>query len=349
MLALPAGLLGCATSIHLANAAGSGSEALFADEGARARWLAGLEPFPGLAPSEEWTAYASAENGRWLAGQGRLKAMRDWSAREVSGLVPTDYSVFYPFAGPDALHALALFAGARRLFLVGLEPVGALPDPAKPLAPGYFSRLGAALADIHRLTFFRTLEMSTDFQREGVLSALVATVARMGGVVTSVRTSGAATSTSGPSSVRIDWETPQRQRAARRLDYTQVDLANAGLQRQAAFVATAHGLAPHVTFMKAAMYLLAEPRFSMLRQMILDDASVLLQDDTGLPFRYLDERWASRLYGRYETPGAPYEGRHQPTLRAAFESGRPPPLPFGIGYHMQAGRSNLLLASKGRR
>ena len=60
--------------------------------------------------------------------------------------------------------------------LVGLEPVGALPDPTRPVPAGFFGRLGAALGDVHRLTFFRTLEMSNDFQREGVLAALVATI-----------------------------------------------------------------------------------------------------------------------------------------------------------------------------
>jgi predicted component of type VI protein secretion system len=250
--------------------------------------------------------------------------------------------VFYPFAGPDALHGLALFGGARRIVLVGLEPVGALPEPGQPVPAGFFSRLGAALADVHRLTFFRTLEMSNDFQREGVLGALVATIVRMGGAVSSVQTS------TTPPSARIDWTTATGQ--VRRLDYVQADLANAGLKGAAApVVAMVHGLAPYVTFVKAAMFLLAEPRFSTLKQMILDDSSIVLQDDTGIPFRAFDERWATRLFGRYEAPGAPYEERVQPPLRAAYEQRGATPLGFGIGYHVQAARSNLLVASKGHR
>jgi hypothetical protein len=97
------------------------------------------------------------------------------------------------------------------------------------------------------------------------------------------------------------------------------------------------------------MFLLAEPRFSMLRQMILDDSSIVLQDDTGIPFRAFDERWAVRLFGRYEAPGAPYEERVQPALRAAYEQRGASPLSFGIGYHVQPARSNLLVASKGHR
>jgi predicted component of type VI protein secretion system len=312
---------------------------------AQARWLAGLAPLPGVDPDAEWRTYTAAENERWAASQPRVKAMQDWESRELAPLLPADHTLFYPFAGPDALHALALFGGARRLVLVGLEPVGALPDPTKPVPAGFFGRLGFALGDVHRLTFFRTHEMSSDFQRDGVLPAIVATIARMGGTVSSVQTNATM-----PPSARIEWTTTSGQ--ARRLDYVTADLANAGLKGSAApLVTTVHALAPYVTFVKAAMFLLAEPRFTMLKQMILDESAVVLQDDTGVPFRSFDERWAMRFFGRYEAPGKPYEERVQPTLRDAFEQKRSASnaLPFGIGYHVQPGRSNLLVASKGRR
>ena len=313
---------------------------------AQARWLAGLMPLPGLDPSAEWAAFAQLENERWLQSQPRIKAMQEWSAKELQPLVPPEHAVFYPFAGPDALHALSLFGGARRIVLVGLEPVGALPDPAA-VPPGFFSRLGSALGDVHRLTFFRTHEMSTDFQREGVLSALVATVARMGGRVSSVQGAQAASNPPTPPGARIDWATAAGQ--ARRLDYVQADLANSGLKAAPSLTSMVHGLAPCVTFVKAAMYLLAEPRFASLRQMILDDSSIVLQDDTGVPFRYFDERWAARFFGRYEAPGSPFEERVQPALRSAFEQHGASALSFGIGYHVHPSRSNLLVASKGRR
>lgn len=303
----------------------------------QARWLAGLAPLAGTEPSAEWTAYAQAENDRWKLAQGRLKAMIDWSSREIVPLVPRDYTLFYPFAGPDALHALALFGAARRVILVGLEPVGALVDPSR-LPGGYFTRLGAAVADVHRLTFFRTRDMSTDFQREGVLAAIVATIARMGGTITSVQTS------SSPPAARIDWTSTNGQ--PRRLDYVQADLANVGLKGQAQLVADLHARAPLVTFVKAAMYLFAEARFSNLRQTILDDSAVVVQDDTGIPFRYFDRGWAIRFFGRYEPPSPPFEQRVQPDLREAFERRSVRPVPFGIGYHVRAERSNLLIASR---
>lgn len=78
-----------------------------------ARWLAGLEPLPGVEPSADWKAHATTEKERWLVTQPRVKAMQAWASRELAPLLPEGHSVFYPFAGPDALHALSLFGGAR--------------------------------------------------------------------------------------------------------------------------------------------------------------------------------------------------------------------------------------------
>lgn len=336
--ALLAGLL------PLVPRAASAEEPATLSADAQARWIAGLAPHPTLAPSAEWAAYAKTEDERWQATRARVKAMEDWAAHELVPVMPKDPVLFYPFAGPDVLSASALFGGARRLLLVGLEPVGTLPDPASGAVPvGFFSRLGAALADVHRLTFFRTQEMASDFRQDGVLGALVATIARLGHRVTRIVVQAAAAGASARARVEwTDWAG-----AARRLEYVQADLANAGLKAQPSLVASIHGLAPCVTFLKAAMYLLPEARFSTLRQAILDDSAVVVQDDTGMPFRSFDARWAVRAFGRYETPGAPYESRLQPDLRAVFERRAPAPLPFGIGYHVDPRRSNLLVASKG--
>ncbi|HQY63839.1 MAG: hypothetical protein IPF92_29665 [Myxococcales bacterium] len=309
----------------------------------RARWLAGVAALEGVAPTDEWRAYAQREGERWARAEPRLRAMRAWSARELASVLPAEYNLFYPFAGPDALHALALFGGARRAVLVGLEPPGQLPDPER-FARGTFARLSDAMGDLHRLTFFRTREMSSAFQREeGVLPVLVATLVRMGGRVARVSVTGAPAP-----SARIEWITAEG--AARTLEYLACDLSNAGLQRAPSLVASVRGLArplAQVAFVKAAMYLLAEPRFSRARELLLDHAHVLVQDDTGVPLRYLEPRWATRLYGRYVGPGAPYEARDQPALHDAYARRAPAPLPFGIGYHVQPASSNLLVASRG--
>jgi hypothetical protein len=295
---------------------------------AEARWLAGIDPPSGFDAGAEWRAYAQTENERWTASAARIKAMQDWSARELTATG----TVVYPFAGPDALHAIALFASAKRLFLVGLEPIGALPDASHAPAAGYFTKLGASQGDLHRLGFFRTQEMASDYSKSGVLVSVVGTIVRMGGKVT------------GVSGGRVDWTTKTGD--ARRLDYVQADLSNAGLRDRTQLIADIHALAPYVSFVKAGMYLLGESRFSYLRQTLLDESSVIVQDDTGLPIKYLDSKWAMRFYGAYEAPPKAYDDRAQPDLETALQHRSLGPLPFGMGYHLQASKACLIVAKK---
>jgi len=322
----------------------------------QARWVAGMEPLASFEASPEWRTYARGEDERWAAARARIGIMQAWAARELTPLLLAEHTLFYPFGGPDALHAIALFgSSAKRMVLVGLEPVGSLPDLSRPnpTPPGYFTRLSAASADLHRLTFFRTQEMANDFQRDGVIATLVAAIVRMGGSVSGVGVGvgvGAAASASGSTSTtasaRIDWTNSAGK--ARRLDYLQADLANAGLKIHTSFVNMLHGLAPYVTFLKAAMYLPAEARFASLRQAMLDDSAVIVQDDTGIPFRHFDaSKWATKLFGKYEAPQPPFEDKAQADLKAALDRRSTEAVPFGIGYRIEARRSNLLIASKG--
>lgn len=301
------------------------------DPDAQARWIAGLEPPKAFEAGAEWRSYAQTENDRWAASAARIKAMQDWSAKELASVVPADRTVVYPFAGPDALHAIALFGRSRRLLLLGLEGLGALPDPAVAPAAGYFARLGASQADLHRLGFFRTQEMASDLSRSGVLPAIVGAIVRLGGKIVGVRGG------------RVDWTTSAGE--ARRLDYVAADLANSGLKSQTQLVADIHALAPYVTFVKAGMYLLGESRFSYLRQTILDESAVVIQDDTGIPLKQFDAKWAMRFYGAYEAPPPSYADRAQDDLKSALEHRSMAALPFGLGYHVLPSKACLVVAT----
>lgn len=301
-----------------------------------ARWVAGVAPLHGIEPTVEWRAFADLESERWQSAKARLSSIDAWAGRELR-TIASSLSLFYPFAGPDALHALALFPAAPRMLLAGLEPVGAVPDPAR-VPSGFFGRLGRAMGDLHRLTFFRTQEMQSDFAALGVVPAIVATIVRLGGNVTEVYSLSA-------TSARIAWTNASG--TSQRLDYIQGDLSNAGISSRPDLAQAIDACSPHATLVKSAMFLLAESRFSTLRRTILDRSPLVVQDDTGIPFRYFDERWATRLFGHYEAPGTPFELRHQPDLDAAYVARRPHSLPFGIGYHVLPARSNLLVATRG--
>ncbi len=117
-----------------------------------ARWLGGIEPLPTSDAPAEWKAYAAQQDLAWRSTGARVRVLRTWAKTELAPLLPAGRPLLYPFSGPDALHALALFGDQPRLVLLGLEPVSPLPSPSR-VPDGYFDQLGGAMSDLHRLSY----------------------------------------------------------------------------------------------------------------------------------------------------------------------------------------------------
>jgi hypothetical protein len=69
--------------------------------------------------------------------------------------------------------------------------------------------------------------------------------------------------------------------------------------------------------------------------MILTKSQFILQDDTGIPFRYFKEKnWEIHLYGQYAKPIKDFSGVEQQDLKAAYQDkNKIKRLPFHLGYH----------------
>src|ERR1700758_5522287 len=100
-----------------------------------ARYIGGLPQKPGsvlspdLSKSKAWLSYSQPFNKSWKNYDStRLSIMRAWSKSDLAGMNKTETNMFYPFAGADILNAYTLFPHATRFVMVGLEPVGTLPD-----------------------------------------------------------------------------------------------------------------------------------------------------------------------------------------------------------------------------
>jgi hypothetical protein len=101
------------------------------------------------------------------------------------------------------------------------------------------------------------------------------------------------------------------------------------------------------SFIKSASYLLHNSNFSQVRNFMLDNSSLILQDDSGVPVRQFDTaKWQLRPFGRYTTPIPIFEGMYQTKLNELFQKNRPNPIDFGVGYRWHANESNLLLATR---
>lgn len=110
------------------------------------------------------------------------------------------------------------------------------------------------------------------------------------------------------------------------------------------------GLTISATYIKAASYLMHESGFSWIRTLILEHSPQILQDDSGIPVSFFDEKkWILTLYGFYDVPIQLFIKYTQEELARRYANRKSvKPLPFGIGYKVYPGRSNLQLAVRRR-
>jgi hypothetical protein len=328
---------------------------------ASAHGLAGEKASGGDAAWEstkEWSDYQQWLDGSWsYLDRVRLSAMRNWSNTELAGLRGETRTVFYPFSGPDALYANTLFPNSRILLMAGLEPVGTMPDLGKLQQDGklgpYLAQMKTSLFTILAASFFKTKDMKTDFNNQlvdGLMPAIIVFLAREGYPINGIqyvvlghdgtlhpREEGI----SGAPGVQITYGD------GRTLLYFQADLGNDGLKNNPGFVRLMQRLAPGITYLKAASYLLYEGYFSTIRDAILDDSAGVVEDDSGIPFKdFNPAQWDVVPYGNYTGPLELFKDKNQPDLTAFFAATPHQPLTFGSGYKFVAAQSSLLVAKK---
>ena len=331
--------------------------------------IAGLGGGRGPLAQEEakpaWISHARMMNQTWAHFDKRqLAVMRQWVSQE---LTQTDYpTVFYPFSGPDFVNMYTLFPQARTYLMVSLEPVGEIPDFPAANSYAFYAGLQRSLYELLQMSFFITPKLQASLGKHevnGVLPVLLFFLAREGVRVEDVKylvmnPGGAIEETPattapvkcGPGDIpglRLVFTRPGSGQS-QTLYYFRFNLADDSFERNQQFVAFLEQFGPLTTFSKAASYLMYRPRFSGIRQFILDKSSAVLQSDSAIPLQYYDtSAWDLRFYGTYKGPIALFSNRFQRDLAAIYQRGQDiHPLPFGICYKHRPRTSNLMLASK---
>jgi len=326
-----------------------------------ARLLAGVDdPLAAkgdpLRASDAFHVHAREMAVLWTMHNTTAAQIRPWVNRKLVAVQQAD-TLFYPFAGADFLFANAFFPRAHTYVLVGLERVGALDDldalSARNVEMEY-TRIRKAVTPLLGATFFRTLEMQADVLQDGVLTVLATLIAGTNHQLVAISlvalsTDGRATkpgsteltSTPGAQIDFVDEGTTD----VRTLYYFRTDLSDEGLAKHGELFAFLDRLPSKVTFTKAAAYTMHGQPFSVIRNYVVANSQAVLEDDTGVPFRYFDRaRWDVWFFGRYAQPIPIFRNYRQPDLAEAFASDKNvSPLAFHIGYGTRSA-SNLILA-----
>lgn len=331
------------------------------------RILAGQMPEAGsalgkIANSAPVQQHRDVSQRSWTHFEtARLKPAMKFALDEIAPQPQAAGPVLYPFSGPDALYALGMFPNAPLYVLLGLEPVGELPD-LNALSEGdlatSLAELRASIASIQAFSFFRTREMRAQFSKNqfsGVTPILLLFIARHGFTVhradpIQLEPDGSLreTTTAGfrnladnrVPGLRITFSKPGEKRL-RSLYYFKADLSNTGLAAMPQPLTWLASAAPRATYLKSASYLMHATQFSQMRDFILEKTELIVQDDSGIPLRHFaPEQWDRAFFGTYDGPIRLFANRFQKDLLDAYGA-TATPLGFGIGYDHQDKASNL--------
>ncbi len=136
----------------------------------------GSPAYTALEAEPAWRDYAKAADKAWAEFEAAvLEPMRTWAASDLALARERTETLFYPFGGPDLATAQALFPEQPVTVLLGLEPVGNLPelDRSTPAARTvFYTDMGALVLDFLTRGYFITKEMTDIYSRREVDGAL---------------------------------------------------------------------------------------------------------------------------------------------------------------------------------
>jgi hypothetical protein len=333
-----------------------------------ARFISGLpcssEPQKTLQDSPEWKDFAQTLGKNWTDLETkRLQPMKTWAGAEMAEANAATKVLFYPFGGPDFLTAFLLFPNADAYVLCGLEFVGKLPDfgQATPQHVGtYTANLLAALSDFFNKSYFITKNMNatlTDNKVDGVLPVICFFLEKTGHKIVGINRSELLENGElleadfavpkkrfrRPYGVRIDFVTNDSARV-RTVHYFSCDLADDVFRKDSPFYFYLNNLPFETSFIKSASYLMHYKEFSNIRNMVLAKSRFVLEDDTGIPYRYFPAKdWEAQLYGEYIKPVSDFAGVEQKDLKEAYaDPAKVKKLPFHLGYHWGTSKDSIL-------
>ncbi len=299
-----------------------------------------------------WKNYAARANDLWHTFQTKKESYTAWAKTEIYPLSKNYNELFSPFSGSDFLYADIFFPNITTMYLFGLESVGSLPstDSLKKNLGSYLETLNAGIGDIMKHSFFITKHMKTELanvQVDGVAPLLLIFLTQSGQEILTMQYGSVdkeghffevpyeQLSRHRNKLIKITYHQPNMP-TVRTLYYTGgTNVANGSLKVNPEYIKFMDNMADGcATFIKSASYLMHEEDFSMIRDVVLAKSDFIMQDDSGVPYRFFPaNEWKTQLYGGYSRPIALFSEYAESDLADAYKSEDVKPLPFRIGYN----------------
>jgi hypothetical protein len=322
-----------------------------------------------LIPSEiktQWEKFNQEMNSIYSRIDEKKKTMNIWKNKNISISKGT---LFYPFSGPDFLHANIFFPDYDTIIMIGLEPTGnSNINISNYTTPDAFNKISGSLTTILNQSFFRTKSMAVDFKSEnlnGTLPIFLHFISRNKFSIQSIK--DVQLNKKGelrPISINesnsnlysgIEY-TLIKNNKLKHVYFFSMNLMNTdfsgrlGLKNHEEVGLLIKKKNISSTYLKAASYLLHRNEFSILRNWILDNSKQIVQDDSGIPTKHINDstKWSTKYFGTYIKPIPLFYERFQQELFDVYSKkhNKILSLPFGIGYKSQEGTSNMSISIK---
>jgi len=316
----------------------------------------------------QWTQYTNKMNSTYSDVNSKKEIMSVWRDKNIS---VSQGTLFYPFSGPDFLHANVFFPNYDTIVMIGLEPTGSADVKLSQYTePQVFSDITRSLSAILNHSFFLTKAMAVDFTNtklNGTLPVFMHFFSRTGYSIYSVedvflKSNGEIVNMKENKSVEGLYKGVCYQvikdNKLKLIYYFSMNLMdgnynnNNGLKDHPEIGLMMNRFNIKTTYLKAASYLLHNDSFSIIKDLILKNTNQIVQDDSGFPIRYLinNKTWNTSFYGSYTKPISLFNVRYQQDLYDCYHNPVLPAgeLPFGIGYKSIAGTSNMSISIRNK-
>ena len=254
--------------------------------------------------------------------------------------------------------AAHLFPQASRFVMVAMQAAGepaALSNMSGTRSQNFQAKFLREWMKFSRLAFFRTDDLNEDLRDKhaqiGVTTILITFALYMGYDVNEVYPialdpqSGQFIQTTG------DWKSVRLVMSKGgkpvMLDYVSLDLSDSHLSQTEPMRAWLERESRNPVLLKAASHLLQETYFSVLRDILVANAKMVVQDETGLNYTYLSQIGPVALYGGFLYPHELFNRKKQESLAQAYKDSKSvKPLPFAFSYNKTTERRSVQIVRR---
>ena len=310
---------------------------------------------PANLKQEEWQKINELIQGSWSNYFTKMgKPMLSWSSNEVHSDAK---KVFYPFSGPDFTTLYQIYPQADHYVMSAQQRGERLVDLSQ-LSPSAASQTMEVLSSAWKsfgsdgffVTEYLFKYISTNKVKIGA-TTLIASFAHLHQfsiqkiVPISIDSDGAVkelTEDQSWDSVRFYLVKDNRPVI---LDYVRMDLSNDGMKDSPSHLAFFRESAKSPVLLKAASHLPQHKGFTMIRDEMLDNAPMVVQDETGLDYQPLNQQFNTVLYGSFVKAYKVFSTYNTELAKAYKLRDDEKKLPFRIGY-FKDGNYALIVATR---